>query len=1096
MCTHAGTGLLLAGLRVLLLFLLTMAVARAAWFDPSWKYRVPVNVPAGAAINSTVKLDVDFAALLSTLGISGSFDVNSPRVVRPNNTLATIQEFTDSIYAGATDSVGNGRGEVRFILQDAGPATYYLYFDIVANGPKVANPQTPINGNFERGGTGTATPPGWANSTRSHVNMDIQIRPSETVTVTDVTTATTNGSPNTGQFSYLIGYRTNRDATNSNATLTRTFTIPASNPGSINIRIRPQGWDSSANGAISWDFLRVRLLNPATSGVLLDVVGPVLNNYITCPFSPNYGISGIGPTTPGYGRYNHWDNGTDSNNHTLGMSAAYDRGREPWVNCSASLAALAGQAVRLEIRIDTISAYRSWFLIDDVEWSVVTATLGTPEAAPSINHLRIEHSGNGVTCLRAPVTVKACADAACTQLYTAGPVTLSLTPSASWWTAATGGSQTDTLTISSGGQATRFLQRTAAGTVTLGATGVNPAPQNGVRCFVGATENCNLTFSDAGFIFSETAGGAAASIPTQVAGESSSTYYLRAVRTNTTTQACEAALSGTHTVEFAYECNNPASCFASNMMKVNGGTQTTIARNDNGSVSSYSNVSMTFNADGNAPFTFDYSDVGQVRLHVRKTGVGAPAATLTGASNSFVVKPWAFTVTDIKRASDGAANPEAADATGAAFMAAGGAFSATVSAISLSGGLTPSFGRESTPEGATLARSLVSPVGGAPGALDGTTTIPGASFQVGTKGKATVSDLSWSEVGIIKLKASNANYLGNNRGACTSQTAGEACQGTFGESRNIGRFYPAGFVLSNPVLTNACTSGTTPFTYFGQDGFTTVFELTAVNSLTPPQTTKNYAGDGSTTSWAKLPLTTWGAHPAGANNPGFGFAASGLPPGASLAASATAPSADNNNTWKDGTAKVTAKHRIVRPTNPAAPTTVEITALPVDRDNVTLAQAGTLGSTLQRFGRLRLINAYGSELLRPRVEYRAEYWDGNRWVVNADDKCSGIAANNVAIAAGGPAVHGTPTFDNGVGFITFNTAAAGGYDIALNLNAVGSNTSCNASHGGAAANKPWLQGHWSAPVNCRNAPAWAQDPGARIRLGSPRAPYIYLRERY
>jgi hypothetical protein len=44
------------------------------------------------------------------------------------------------------------------------------------------------------------------------------------------------------------------------------------------------------------------------------------------------------------------------------------------------------------------------------------------------------------------------------------------------------------------------------------------------------------------------------------------------------------------------------------------------------------------------------------------------------------------------------------------------------------------------------------------------------------------------------------------------------------------------------------------------------------------------------------------------------------------------------------------------------------------------------------------------------------------------------------------------------------------------------------------ANLPWLQGHWSDA--CGGIPAWAQDPNARIRLGSPKVPYIYLRERY
>jgi hypothetical protein len=178
------------------------------------------------------------------------------------------------------------------------------------------------------------------------------------------------------------------------------------------------------------------------------------------------------------------------------------------------------------------------------------------------------------------------------------------------------------------------------------------------------------------------------------------------------------------------------------------------------------------------------------------------------------------------------------------------------------------------------------------------------------------------------------------------------------------------------------------------------------------------------------------------------------------------------------------------------PTSAPLKLRAVDTDSVT-SSGHTEGTTPIRGGRLRVVNFYGSELLRPRVEYRAEYWDGNRWATNALD--TGAAATPIVagnIATGGLAVNSLTGLTSGIGFITFNTAAAGSYDIALDLNAAGVDTSCNAAHGGTAANKPWLQGHWSAPANCGGVAAWAQDPNARIRLGSPRAPYIYLRERY
>ena len=49
------------------------------WWDENavgtagdWHYRVPINVPGGATVNSTIKVDVDFNALLATMGVSGT----------------------------------------------------------------------------------------------------------------------------------------------------------------------------------------------------------------------------------------------------------------------------------------------------------------------------------------------------------------------------------------------------------------------------------------------------------------------------------------------------------------------------------------------------------------------------------------------------------------------------------------------------------------------------------------------------------------------------------------------------------------------------------------------------------------------------------------------------------------------------------------------------------------------------------------------------------------------------------------------------------------------------------------------------------------
>jgi hypothetical protein len=378
------------------------------WWDqnavgsaPDWHYRVPVNVPAGAAVNSTIRVDVDFNALMATMGISGTFDVNSPRVVRPGGSLAVQQEFTDRIFNGATDAASNGRGEIRFILEDAGASVYYIYFDITQNGAKAANPQTPINGNFERGATGTAQPAGWAAPT-GNSSLDAQVRPAETPSITsDGTNAypipkTTDGNPLTGSFSYMIGSRSQDETGDFSRTITRTFTVPATNPGNFTVRWRVEGWDSTG-----YDTLTIRLNAGATT---INVVGPAYGNYTTAPHSPNLSNATNAPqstTQPGYRAYNYFDM-TSTGAHTQGMTVAAQA--EPWWTRTVSLAPLAGQTVTLTIQSTHINRFRSWFHIDDVEWSVVNATLGAPQGFGVVFL-----SPNGTSLVRGatvPVTVR------------------------------------------------------------------------------------------------------------------------------------------------------------------------------------------------------------------------------------------------------------------------------------------------------------------------------------------------------------------------------------------------------------------------------------------------------------------------------------------------------------------------------------------------------------------------------------------------------------------------------------------------------------------------------------------------------------------
>ncbi len=715
----------------------------------------------------------------------------------------------------------------------------------------------------------------------------------------------------------------------------------------------------------------------------------------------------------------------------------------------------------------------------------------------TLNHIRLEHDGSGVTCTPSAVTVKACLNVACSELSTSS-VTVTLSPASGW--------AANPITFT--GSTTASLAITTPQTVTLGTSAVSPTPSGATQCFVGATANCSLVFADTGFIFSGSAGGTEAIIPIQVAGTSGGTYYLRAVKKSTTTQACEAALAGASTVNFAYECNDPTTCYGANLMSVNGGTATTIARNNNGSVTNYTPVSMTFDANGNAPFTFNYGDVGRVTLHASKAAGGLLLSALAGSSNAYVIKPGGFVLSGIKQtATPQLVNPAAADASGAKFVKAGEAFTVTVTATTTGGQTTPNYGKESTPEGMLLTPNIVLPVAGNNPALSNG-TLAGGSFS---DGAATVTNLSWGDVGIITLTPSvgDGNYLG--AGNVTGTTTG-----------NVGRFYPDHFLLTpgtliNRVLSNCSVAPKTvsSFTYAGEQ-MQVSFTLTARNALATPTTTSNYA---SANGFAKLGGTVF------AN---FGFGAVDLadliPPTGATALTLDPALSSSSGVWTSGAGSFTATTAVTR-TTPGGPfESFRLGIVPTDSDGVTLRTAdlnldttvpadsnerALAGSTAVRFGRLRLQNAHGSELLNLPIPMMVQYWDGTAFVTNTPDSCTTILASDIRFnyLVATPNLVACETAMNPSGSITFSAGVAattrltqpgagnnGAVDLTVNLNGASGNICTAVGGSGPAAtnaNRPYLQGAWTGT-------AYDDDPAARATFGvyKGRDEFIYLRESY
>ena len=213
----------------------------------------------------------------------------------------------------------------------------------------------------------------------------------------------------------------------------------------------------------------------------------------------------------------------------------------------------------------------------------------------------------------------------------------------------------------------------------------------------------------------------------------------------------------------------------------------------------------------------------------------------------------------------------------------------------------------------------------------------------------------------------------------------------------------------------------------------------------------------------------------------------------------------STGSWASGIASASASialQRAVQPDGPFANLTIGIApqdpdgvqqlAFNLDADGNGINERVTLGVTQLRFGRLRLTNAFGSELLNLRIPIQAEYWSGSYFSVNAQDACTSItSAANISLTnyqgginAGNLPGPGSITlggaFAAGIGSLTLTKPTPkptvnGSVDLTINL---------------SAENKTYLQGAWTQRI-------FNQNPTARAVFGIYKGgPVIYQREVY
>ncbi|MCX7218656.1 MAG: hypothetical protein NTY70_06865 [Burkholderiales bacterium] len=348
----------------------------------------------------------------------------------------------------------------------------------------------------------------------------------------------------------------------------------------------------------------------------------------------------------------------------------------------------------------------------------------------------------------------------------------------------------------------------------------------------------------------------------------------------------------------------------------------------------------------------------------------------------------------------------------------------------------------------TLNSALTAPTAGSSGTL-------GVTNITLNTGNSTSASQNWTQSGAMRIAASG-NYLG---------------QPITGQSMVLGRFSPKNF---NTLLT---TQGCNTFTYSRQP--ITKVTVNAMDAAAISAITPNYVG-----AFTRL-VTLSDANGSTAGN----FTANTIAVGLFSAGSAiSAP--------------------VFSFTNPkTAPLTVILRA----SDGETSSVGFTEASAEIRSGRIRLSNAYGSELLALQIPIKVEFWNSNvGWSTNSADTCSAVSKTNFSfsfpagtsakpnnLAACETAITVTGTAPNfSLSLSKPGIGNNGWSNLSLNLgnSSIASNSQCVAVGVAGAndipANQSWLQFYWKG--------SGLSNPEARAFFGifGVKSPIIYQRENY
>jgi MSHA biogenesis protein MshQ len=589
------------------------------------------------------------------------------------------------------------------------------------------------------------------------------------------------------------------------------------------------------------------------------------------------------------------------------------------------------------------------------------------------HHFQITHPPSALSCAPAPVTVTACADAACSTVYT-GAAQVTLTP---------GGAvaQINATQPATGTAASSVAQTTPASNVPLGLNGT-PATTGALVCkssVDGSVTNCQMAFVSSALQVSGVPRYAEAEGPIAISALQASSSNPRAcvplfANQNKTLQLrCTYANPGTGTLPARIQDKN--------------GSYIPLAANTGSACSAAgATVQLAFDTNGLATPNMQYADAGALGLTATyaSTSGSDSGLTMTG-SGTVIVGPQRFVFSAI-------ATPQRA---GLAALPVAPATRISVSAVNVAGAVTANFGRETTAQTVLLDRIFVAPTfsGAANPAVAGS-----LAFNNGN-GIGTASNLSWAEAGTIQFTATMATYLG----AAPPAINGVIPPFTTGNSINV-QFIPHHFLTeivggTGPMPCKAPLSCAAGSFIYARQPFT--LRVTAQNAANG--TTLNFDGR-DTALTAQVALRAYDAATGLAAFPPATPSGSRLSDGTAAQTTVTgiAPAS-----FTEGVASSQIAYRfpgayalpagtvalapptdvLFRATTPYAGATV--TSAPSD--------AGTEARLTVLTGRIMVPNSYGSERLPIRLPVQVQYWNGS-WLGNVSDSASKLTQADVTLA--------------------------------------------------------------------------------------------------